>query len=123
MGRRLAARNLIPDAIISSPAVRALTTAEAISAEIGFAAGRIQTDDDLYAAAPRDILDVVSMIGTECRSALIVSHNPALTDLANLFSADYIENVPTCGFLFVSSPAWSEFADGTLEEFDYPKNR
>ncbi len=123
MGQRLLARSLTPDLMVSSPAVRALATARAIAREVGYPLEAIVVDDELYAAHPDDVLDVVSAFHDNVQLALVVTHNPAITELANRFSKSPIENVPTCGILFVEASSWSRIDVATLVDFDYPKKR
>lgn len=120
MGRRLRERLLIPDLMVSSPAVRARTTAELMAETIGYSA-EILIVDDLYAAAPRDVLDVVSALPDGCATAMVVGHNPTMTDLANRFTDQEIDNVPTCGILTVEASSWPDIRQGRLLDFDYPK--
>ena len=123
MGRRLQLRRVSVGVLISSPAVRAVRTAEAIAGKIRYPVRRIVTDDLLYGATEEDILDLVSSLEGTLNTAMLVSHNPVLTDLANCFSTDVIDNVPTCGILEIQAPAWSDFRrHGQLVTFDYPKN-
>ena len=49
MGERLAKRNVKPDLILSSPARRALKTAEIIAKELDYEIKDIVVDDRLYA--------------------------------------------------------------------------
>jgi len=121
MGQRLLARSLIPDLIVSSPAVRALTTAQAIAHEIGYPSEAILVDDELYAAHPQDVLDVVSVFDDRVQLAMVITHNPAITELANRFSEALIENVPTSGILTIEASAWSCIDVATLVDFDYPR--
>ncbi len=121
MGQRLLARSLIPDLIVSSPAVRALATARAIADEVGYSSEAILIDDELYAAGPQDVLDVVSGFDDRVQLAMVITHNPAITELANRFSRVPIDNVPTSGILTVEAPAWSCIDVATLVDFDYPR--
>lgn len=121
MGQRLLVRSMVPDLIVSSPAVRALTTAQLIAYEVGSSPEKVVTDDNLYAATPRDVLSAVSVLDDGVRLALVVTHNPAITELANQFSDEPIANVPTCGILTIQTPAWDCIAGGTLVDFDFPK--
>ena len=57
MGKRLAKRGVKPDMILSSPAVRALTTAEMIAGELDYKRTNIVVDDRLYAVEADDLLD------------------------------------------------------------------
>ena len=121
MGQRLLARSLIPDLIISSPAVRALTTAQVIADEVGFSMQKLVVDDELYACTFQCVLQVVADINDSVHRAILVVHNPAITDLANCVSSMTIENVPTCGILTIEASAWDRMEDGTLVNFDYPR--
>lgn len=120
MGQRLQQRSLVPDAIVSSPAVRALTTARMMAAEMEFR-NEILVDKELYAAAPADVLDVVRSIDDSVRIAMIVGHNPTLTELADHFSDEEIENVPTCGIVMLSLTDWKQPQAAKFMDMDYPK--
>ena len=121
MGKRLSGRLLIPELIVSSPAVRALSTAGAIGKETGYT-DEIIVEDNLYGAAPQEVLDLISEFDDFLRVVMIVLHNPTITELANMFSVKSIENVPTCGVLVIEVSAWSRVAKARLTDFDYPKN-
>src|SRR5512139_761379 len=65
MARRLKERRLQPDHVLTSPAVRALTTAMLFARELGLQAKKIHQVDDLYLAAPKDLERVIqSQAGT-----------------------------------------------------------
>src|SRR5213593_2985207 len=59
MGKHLAKRDVKPDSIVSSPALRALTTAQLIADEIGYERRHIVVDDRLYASSADDLLVVI----------------------------------------------------------------
>ncbi|MDG1896252.1 MAG: histidine phosphatase family protein [Fuerstiella sp.] len=123
MGQRLLARSLVPDLIVSSPAVRALTTAQLLAHEVGYSSPAIVVEDELYAASSQDVLAIVSGLDDRIQVALVVTHNPAITELANWFSDAPIENVPTCGILTVEASEWHRIEAATFADFDYPKKR
>ena len=56
MARRLRSRKLKPDLMLSSPAVRALTTASVMARELRVPAERIAADERLYLADPAAIV-------------------------------------------------------------------
>lgn len=95
MGKQLAKHDVKPDVIVSSPAVRALTTAQLIAGKLGFERADIRVDDRLYAAQARDLLQVVRELGDKPRCVMLVGHNPELTELAHRFSSS-IAHMPTC---------------------------
>lgn len=127
MARRLRERKLKPDRIITSPAIRALTTALIFARELHVPSAKMQQDERLYLASPKDLLHVIQELGGKDRHLMIVGHNPGLTEFADRVSADRgIDNMPTCAIytLEFDIDAWSEieWESGVNAELDYPKN-
>lgn len=125
MGRRLAEQGLLPDAMVTSPALRAVTTAQLIAEEIGFACEQVQCIDSLYAADVSTLLHVIQSFDDELNDVFLVGHNPGLTRLANTFIPDLIDNLPTCGILRLDlfTENWQEARPGqaALIFYDFPK--
>ena len=127
MARRLHARKLKPDLILSSPAVRALATAAIMARELKVAAGIVRQDERLYLAGPADMLTVIRELGGSARHLMVFGHNPGITDFANRLSAgDRIDNMPTSA-VFTATFAIQDWSDldwgsGQGAQFDYPKN-
>jgi len=125
LGKRLRDSGVRVDAIVSSPALRAISTAKHIANEIGYSRQRIMREPLLYMASPEAMLDVIFALETGANEAMIVGHNPGLTDLANMLTRSSIDNVPTCGVAVIrfSFGEWSDVApgNGKLISFDYPK--
>ena len=105
---------LIPDLLVSSPARRAHTTARFFADTFGINDQEIVLKPDIYEADPTDILRIISELPETSSAAMIFGHNPTFTDVANLFSDDIIENVPTCGVICIKSRAdkWNELFEG-----------
>jgi phosphohistidine phosphatase len=127
MARRLRERKLKPDLIVTSPAVRALTTAQIFLRELHLPATKLQQDERLYLAAPKELLQVIHELGGETRHLMIVGHNPGLTEFAERISAERkIDNMPTCAIytLEFDIARWSELEwdSGLNVDFDYPKH-
>ena len=93
MGRWLRERGLMPDVIVSSPAVRARSTA-LLAAEAAAFVGSILFDGRIYEATPAGLVDVVRGLPEAAGSALIVGHNPGLEALVSAF-AGHSERLPT----------------------------
>ena len=125
MGRRLVKRDVTPDLLITSPAVRAHTTASLIAAELGYHQEDLETVDDLYGAATFTILAVLSVLPDEVSHVMFFCHNPGITDFVNRCSDAKIDNIPTCGIVDIEFPIdrWDEIVDtkGRFTRFDYPK--
>lgn len=80
VGRWLHEQHLIPDTILSSPATRALTTAQRVCRQLDIDESAIICDPRIYEA---DALTLLAVLKTSCqkRRVLLVGHNPGLEDL------------------------------------------
>jgi len=127
MARRLRERKLKPDRIITSPATRALATANIFARELHLSASKLEQDERLYLAAPKVLLEVIRELGGTDKHLMIVGHNPGLTEFADRVSAERdIDNMPTCAIytLEFDLDNWGqlEWNSGVNAELDYPKN-
>ena len=78
MGKRLRHRRPKPEVIISSPAVRAKSTAKILATAIGSPKSGIIVDDLLYAAGPEGLVSVIRGLDNAVDCVMLVGHNPAL---------------------------------------------
>jgi phosphohistidine phosphatase len=126
MGRRIVAAGIRPSLIVSSPAVRAWTTAKVIAREIGYPREFLQRDNALYLASVNGILDVIASQDTGFNSLMLVGHNPGFTDFANYLVPGLTNNIPTAGVVSVElhTDEWTLYdrPDTELLLYDFPKN-
>jgi phosphohistidine phosphatase len=124
MGKRLAKRDVKPDLIVSSPATRALTTAQLIAEEIGYRRKDIVLNDRLYASEVDELLAVIHELDDKLGCVMLFGHNPEFTDLANRLSTE-ITDMPTCAVAEFSFDAksWSDVGNvaPASAELDSPK--
>lgn len=124
IGDQLNKNQIKPDLILSSPANRAKKTALIIAEKICYPAKKIVFKDELYEASERTLLDFVKKLNERFNSVMIFAHNPGLTQLNNLISNNYIDNIPTCGVVALEiDRKWIEVGKNSckLLFFDYPK--
>ncbi|MCH9005012.1 MAG: histidine phosphatase family protein [Proteobacteria bacterium] len=125
MGRRIADHDIRPSLILSSPAVRAWTTAKSIAAAMGYPAEFLQREETLYLASLDDLLDIVTAQDNGFNSLMIVGHNPGLTEFANFLAPHLTDNLPTAGVVSVQIDRedWSLYGQPETELifYDYPK--
>lgn len=126
MAKKILAQKKLPDAIVSSPAIRALHTALIFSGVFGISLSGVNIEKDLYLADSREILELISGWDNSLGSIMIFGHNPGFTDLANGLSNLNIENVPTTGLvrLKFKTDSWKGINKNCLsgEFFDFPQN-
>ena len=124
MGKQLAKRDVRADLILSSPANRALTTAEIIAKELDYKLKDIVVDDRLYPGAVDDLLNIIHKLSDKLDRVMLVGHNPALTELAHRLSSE-ITHLPTCAvaeFTF-NAKSWPDVGKATLKTvtLEHPK--
>ena len=125
MAPRINEAGIRPSLILSSPAVRAWTTAKAIAHEINYPAEFLQQENRLYLASVRNLLKVIGEQDIAFNNLMVVGHNPGLTDFANYLMPDLTDNIPTSGFVSfeIDCDDWNfdDDAETKLMAFDYPK--
>lgn len=124
MGKRLAKREVEPDLILSSPALRARATAEAIAELLDYRHRDIVVDERLYACQADDLLEVIRALGDKPKRVMLVGHNPELSELAQRLSGEIVE-LPTCAiaeFRF-DTKSWADIGkrEPAQVALDYPK--
>jgi len=86
MGHLLADERLVPDLILSSPAVRARKTAQAAAKACGYR-GKVELVEDLYLATAGKLLgEAQSRSPENVERLLLVAHNPGMEDLVTILS-------------------------------------
>lgn len=86
MGHLIRDRELVPDLIAASTAVRAHTTAEAVAEACGYAS-ELALSEDLYLATSGEILRYAQERTDDAAArVMLVGHNPGMEDLVNLLS-------------------------------------
>lgn len=125
LGERVIKFELFPDLILSSGAVRAITTAESVSQSLEIPLEEIREIPELYESCYETLLNILQNQSDRYRHIMMFGHNPGLEDLGYFLTHDILEKFPTAGLLHIhlSITNWSELAEscGTLTRFDYPK--
>ena len=111
MGELIREYGLVPDVIISSDAVRARLTAEAV-AEAARYAGEILLDPHLYMACPADILSLLRTVQENPETVMIVGHNPGCEELVEHLTGER-QDLPTAALVQIVLPI-DQWRDLTL---------
>lgn len=81
VGVWLQKQQLVPDTIISSPAQRAIATAETVCEMMELDRQCIQLEQRLYGADLKMLKQVLSELSNDVQRVLLVGHNPGLEEL------------------------------------------
>lgn len=125
MGSILKKLKVLPDAILSSPATRAATTARIIASKISYPLEHIYYNEILYGAGEEELGEIIKTVLESTNSIMIVGHNPGLTGFAQYITETDLTNIPTTGVFSATLEInkWKDFtADcGRLNFFEFPK--
>ena len=113
-----------PEKIISSDAVRALSTALYFKKAFDIEDVDFMTNNSLYDFSGRNVIDIIKNLNDGLERVMIVGHNHAFTSIANMLGNTYIDNVPTCGFvqLEFDVSSWKNVATGKTIMTVFPKD-
>ncbi|GAB4145551.1 MAG: histidine phosphatase family protein [Planctomycetaceae bacterium] len=113
MGYVILEENILPDAIITSPARRARETAFLVAEECGFG-GAIEVDLALYPTSSASCIDVLSNLSEDIDTVLLVAHNPGLEQLVESLTGTY-ERLPTAALvqLCLEIDDWTDLTGST----------
>lgn len=84
MGACLAQEGQVPEAVVTSPATRALATAEKCVKAMGLTSDAVVTEAGLYQSDPATLLAVIADTPANVQRLMLVGHNPALEQLLDL---------------------------------------
>ena len=123
MAGRLKEKNLIPQMLVASPALRTLSTANVFSQHL--AIPQAQTNKDIYEATTLSLIKVINALPSEHDFIALVGHNPGISDLLYYLTRQ-LQDVPTCAMMLIEfdTDNWMEIIEdaGKLVYYDYPKS-
>ena len=126
MAGRLVEKGIFPQKFVSSPALRAISTARYFAIELGIVPLEIIQESEIYDALTFNLLDLINNLDNDLDFIAVFGHNPSITELLNQLCNTYISNIPTCGMALMefTFDSWKMISMGTGELifFDFPKN-
>jgi phosphohistidine phosphatase len=127
MGQELLDRKIKLDSLITSSAVRALSTATLLAKELDFDPEKIGAQEELYRITSTELLFFAQALPDEYNCVMLVGHNPTFTELVNLLAPEKtIANLPTAGVAGFSFNVeyWGQISaeNAKFLFLDFPKN-
>lgn len=114
-----------PDLLISSSAVRAMTTALIFARNFGYPAEKLQIESQLYETSVQDYLEVLSRVTDQIESVMVFAHNFTISELVPYFLGATFEEMSTCSVLGINLDIehWQDIrnAKGNRALYLFPK--
>jgi len=125
MGNHLRKMGVAPDIIFTSPALRALTTAQFMSEQMGYETENLAVEPLLYEEfALQAFVEMINGVSDQHGAVMMVGHNPKQTYLSEYFTHEDLGPLPTGGVVHIvfDTPHWAEVAGGTgkVAGFEHP---
>ena len=111
------------DLIISSPAIRAISTALIFARNLNYNANNIAIKQELYETSVQHYLSVINGIDNTFDTVLLFAHNPTISNVAQTLTQALPMEMPTCAIAGIKfkTDDWKKAKLGELFLFDYPK--
>ena len=123
MSKHLSNRINKVDFIHSSSSVRTFQTSKFFISRIEFK--NIKYDDNLYHCSAVSIIKMIKNYSEQYNSAIIIAHNPGLTNLINCITDITLDNLPTTGIVEIdfNCNKWIDISDknSSIIDLKFPK--
>ncbi len=123
IARYLQEKDLSPDLIVSSTAVRAYSTAIIFSEMFSCLASLILLRSDLYESSVSDYLEVCRQLDDSANTVFLFGHNPTISAFSHFLAGVPTEAFSTCaaGIHTFSGKSWANLNPGTAPMSFYIK--
>jgi len=110
IGAYLNTNSILPDIILCSTAVRALSTAIILSEQLNYAPAKIIKLETIYEASINSILIVIKAIEDQFNRVLLVGHNPSVSSLSEFLTDEHVGNIDPAGLVSIefNLSSWKE---------------
>jgi phosphohistidine phosphatase len=125
MARRLKINRTVPEYLITSPANRAIHTANIFMNVFELPYDRFKVEAQFYSQGTEEILSIIKSMPSAWKKVMIFGHNPDFSELVRYFAKQQILELPTCGIINLTFECdeWADINKDNLiaESFDFPK--
>ncbi|AAM71339.1 MAG TPA: phosphohistidine phosphatase SixA [Chlorobaculum sp.] len=115
MSERLRKKGITPERLISSPAHRALETAEIFADTLGIERREIVQKIEIYEGGIDALAVIVRSLADEDNTVMLFGHNPMISHFVQWLTAKPAEAMNTCGIAKIELDCdhWRDTAEGS----------
>lgn len=122
---KLRKADLKPDLLVTSPALRAISTARIFAEMLGIKPEHIVVNPHIYEASVQTLLHITRTLPATEREVMLFGHNPAITHFAHQLAECEFDEMPTSAAVRIefAVKAWPlvRHGAGKVLRFDEPK--
>lgn len=121
VARKMKLERIMPDLLISSPAIRALHTATIFLRVFELKFQQLSIDERLYGSGVGVIKKIIGEQDANHNQLMLFGHNPDFSELAAALTGKAYIDLPTCGLCKISfnSPDWESISSANVVEVTY----
>ena len=121
VGELLLKNKELPKLMISSKALRAITTARIVAQKINYPEKEIVINKNIYKAGSKKLQTIIEEIDNKIDSLMLVGHNPGISDLIEDLTDSIIGFIPTAGLvcLINKSKNWGDKEGKWILKYNY----
>ena len=113
-------KNIVPDLIVTSPAIRAYSTCLLVANALAYPSENIVLKSAIYEASDAALLYVINELSDDASTVFLFGHNPSFTSIVSKLTNSEFRHMPTSGVVVVDfeNRLWSEveYGSGTLKD-------
>jgi phosphohistidine phosphatase len=102
--------DIFPDAMVSSPAIRAYSTCLIVANHFSFQAEKVLIKDAIYEASDNALLYVINELPAIADTVFLFGHNPAFTSIVSKLTNQDFRHLPTSAAVIIefNQVQWNE---------------
>lgn len=106
-------KQLIPELILCSPAVRANDTAKIMAHGLGLTEDQVLVEKSIYTADVDQLENLFFDLPSSVNRLMLIGHNPSLTEFINRYLENKLDALPTSAVVAIDYKAnkWEEVLD------------
>lgn len=125
MSQHLVRMGVTPDILVTSPAQRALETAEIFADAMSITRSDIVRKIEIYEGGSDELALIVQSLPDECTTAMLFGHNPVISHFVFWLTGKSVDSMETCGItrIDLDGDRWKEtgYNSGTFVWYEYPE--
>lgn len=127
MAKKLKEKEVMPEILLSSPAIRAVETARIFAKILEYPLKDIQYINLLYNSQARTLVDVIKKTNNSYNSLMLFGHEPSLSQCAAYLLKEFKEELAKSGVICIhfKNDNWRSISEGqgSLKFFEVPVDK
>lgn len=124
VSKSLKSNNIKIESVLSSDSVRTKSTLDFFIKNLKIDNEIVMFSHKLYDFSGENLIEVIKSVDDSINNLMLFGHNHAITHFVNSYGNSYIDNVPTCGVVFIEFDIenWKNLMPGETVKTLFPRD-